>query len=176
MIAHSLAKVMIFSLYATICSLFFPSDALPCTQGKSVKQTFDSPLTWVQQDGISGNCTTTEKIGGPRTTFFGNKVTILYLISIELGITDAYPLGSQGAVYHYSLGTEFTWTISWEKTYSSENRSRWGKPSPDHPWDSFSISHFTSTLRWNPHDTESLPRGWVLKSAWEVKMYIIKIT
>ena len=47
---------------------------------------------------------------------------------------------------------------------------------PDRPWDSFSISHFTSTLRCNLCDTESLPWGWVLKTAWEVKMYTIKIT
>lgn len=81
------------------------------------------------------------------TTFLGNKAAILYLTSIELGITDAYLLGSRSVVYHYSLGTEFTWTISHKKTDSTEKRRPLGKHFPNRPWDLFSISHFTSALR-----------------------------
>lgn len=69
------------------------------------------------------------------TTIFGNKATILYLISVELGITDAYLLGSHRVVYHYSRGTQFTSTISWEKAYSTENQSQSiGKTLSWEPW------------------------------------------
>ena len=87
-----------------------------------------------------------------------------------------YPLGSHSPVYHSSLGSEFTCTIFQGKTASTENRSPLGEHSLSSPGDVFSISHFTSTLRGNLRDTESLIKGLVLKSAWEVKMYTIKIT
>lgn len=159
--ASSLVKIIILWLYADIYSLFLCCDGCPlCTQGESVKQTLGcSVLMSAARWKFWGELYDYKETVVARTTFFGNKATILYLISIEVGINDAYPLRSHRVVYHYSLGTECTWTISWEKTHSTENCSLLGKHSPDSPWDIFSISHFTSSLRWNPHDIESLIWG-----------------
>ena len=129
-----------------------------------------------QQDGNSDETSIDYKETDSCTHHIFGKQSRHFIFDLSgAGDNWCYPLGSHSLVYH-SLRSEFTWTIFQEKTASTENHSPLGKHSRSSSGDVFSISHFTSMLRGNPRDTESLIRGMVLKSAWEVKMYTIKIT